>query len=53
MANDLEVALDGLQDAEGYCEANGLDDLAEQIASLYQDLGKQAPEGEWDGDSDE
>lgn len=47
MTNDLADALDGLQDAERYCEANGLDDLAKQIAELYQEVGKQAPEGDW------
>lgn len=39
----LEDALDGLQAAEGYCESAGMDDVAREIAALYQRVGNQAP----------
>lgn len=44
----LEDALDGLQAAERYCFDRGLDDLGHDAAELYQALGQQAPEDDWD-----
>lgn len=44
----LAAALDGLQDAEHYCEQAGMDDLAAQCAELYQAVGRESPD--W-GDS--
>lgn len=50
----LEDALDGLQAAERYCAAVGLDDEASEIAELYQRVGAEAPEDDWDDwDDDE
>ena len=43
----LEDALDGLQAAERYCYSIGLDELGQEIAHHYQDVGKQAPEEDW------
>jgi|GEM_PF-2541089 len=50
---DLEIALDGLQAAERYCSDRGLDDLARRAARLYQDVGKQAPDGDWGTSAEE
>lgn len=36
---DREAALDGLQDAEAYAEAQGEEELARDIARLYQRVG--------------
>ena len=44
---DLKDALDGLQDAERYCQSVGLDRLARQIARLYQETGREAPDEDW------
>lgn len=51
MKNDptLEDALDGLQNAERYCQNTGLSDLAREIARLYQETGAEAPEEDWEG----
>ena len=40
----LADALDGLQDAERYCEDVGLDDLAEQCAETYQAVALESPD---------
>ena len=45
---DLEAALDGLQDAELYCQSRGLTKTAYDIARLYQQVGRLAPEIEQD-----
>lgn len=50
---DLEAALDGLISAVNYCSENGLDDLSERAAALYQDLGEQSPDEHWEDVTDE
>lgn len=49
----LEVVLDGLIATVDYCEENGLDDLAERAAGLYQDVATASPEEHWGDVSEE
>lgn len=49
---DLEDALDGLIAATHYAEEIGEDELAKEISSLYQDLGRVAPDDHWDEPGD-
>jgi hypothetical protein len=51
--NGLEAALDGLIATVNYCEENGMDDLAERAARLYQDLGAESPEEHWENVTEE
>jgi hypothetical protein len=43
----LEDALDGLIDAVNYCENRGMDEHARDISDLYQRVGRDAPEEDW------
>lgn len=43
----LEDALDGLINAVNYCDDRGMNDLAIEIAGLYQQVAKDSPEDEW------
>ena len=47
--DDLERALDGLQDAEQYAKDIGEPHLAREIGEIYQALGEAAPERHWEG----
>lgn len=46
--DSLEKALDGLINAVRYAEDIGEDELAREISTLYQELGKVSPEEHWD-----
>lgn len=46
--NSLESALDGLVEAIKYAEDIGEYELAKDISSLYQELGRRSPDDHWD-----
>lgn len=46
--DSLENALDGLIDAVEYAEDIGEHELAKEISSLYQELGRRSPDEHWD-----
>lgn len=49
----LEDALGGLMAAANYADDVGLEELSRRAADLYQDLGEQAPDEDWDADIEE
>lgn len=49
----LEEALDGLQTAERYCFQNDIEYAGHVIASVYQSVGSDAPEEQWDSHIDD
>lgn len=46
--DSLEDALDGLMDAVEYAESIEENELARNISSLYQELGRVSPDEHWD-----
>ena len=46
--DSLGDALDGLIDAVKYAEDIGEQELAREISSLYQELGRKSPDEHWD-----
>ena len=47
----LEDALDGLIAAVNYCESIGLGDVAYDLATHYQTVGREAPDDHWADDT--
>ena len=48
----LEDALDGLQNAEKYCQESGLGEYTRLLARLYQEIGSDAPDEDWEAMDD-